>query len=116
MAGLGSLSANGLARLMMVFGSHRRSAQSDTAKAPESGPEVAPEIALERLEQQYDGTQTGKVVQFRPAGSSGKRRAKAADKAARDAIQQAKNFMVAHVHPVPTGMQQPTCAPYTGST
>ena len=35
MAGLGSLSANGLTCLMMVFGSHRRSAQSDTAKAPE---------------------------------------------------------------------------------
>jgi hypothetical protein len=54
-------------------------------------------VALEPLEPQHDRTQTGKVVQFRPAGPSGKRRAKAPDKAAPDAIQQAKNFMVARI-------------------
>jgi hypothetical protein len=93
MAGLGSLSANGLACLMMVFGSHRRPAQSDTAKATE----VAP-IALDPVERQQDvdGARSEKVVQLHPAGS-GKRRAKAADKAAPDAIEQAKKFMVARV-------------------
>jgi hypothetical protein len=77
MAGLGSLSANGLACLMMVFGSHRRSENADTTEATETASEVAPAIVLEPLEQQHDGTQAGKVVPFRPAGSPGKRRTKA---------------------------------------
>jgi hypothetical protein len=54
-------------------------------------------VALEPLEPQHDRTQTGKVVQFRPAGPSGKRRAKAPDKATPDAIKQGKHFMVARV-------------------
>ena len=95
MAGLGSLSANGLACLMMVFGSHRRSEQADTGEAAEIAPEVAPAIVLEPMEQQHSA-QSEKVVQLHPAGS-GKRRAKSADKAAPDAIQQAKKFMVARV-------------------
>ena len=99
LAGLGSFAANGLACLMMVFGSHRRSAQADTANT-EIAPDVAPAIALEPVDrrQDVDGAQTGIVVQLRPTGS-GKRRTKAVDKLAPDpeAIQQGRNFMVARV-------------------
>ena len=105
MAGLGSLSANGLACLMMVFGSHRRSegahgnfASRSEPKTPEIAPEVAQAIVLGPMEQPYytDSAQTGKVVQLHP-GNSGKRRAEAADQAMPDAIEQAKKFMVARV-------------------
>ena len=98
MAGLGSLSANGLACLMMVFGSHRRSEEADTAKAPEIGIGGRPGDRPGALDQpqDVDGAQSEKVVQLRPAGS-GKRRAKAVDKATPDAIQQGKSFMVARV-------------------
>ena len=94
MAGLGSLSANGLACLMIAFGSHRRSTEADTAKAPE----ITPPIALAPLEwqQDVDATQTEKVVQLHPAGTS-KRRTKAVDNATPDAIKQGKNFMVERV-------------------
>jgi hypothetical protein len=101
MAGLGSLSANGLACLMMVFGSHRRSENADTTKATETASEVAPAIVLEPLDQPQDfaDAQSAKVVQLRPAGGSGKRRAKAVDKATPDpdAVQHGKSFMVARV-------------------
>ena len=94
MAGLGSLSANGLACLMMVFGSHRRRRSRTRPRRRR----VGPAIALEPVDRQQDvdGARSEKVVQLRPAGS-GKRRAKAADKAAPDAIKQAKRFMVARV-------------------
>jgi hypothetical protein len=100
MAGLGSLSANGLAGLMMVFGSHRRSEKADTVKAPQS-PAIAPAIVLEPVDEQQDvdGAETAKVIQLRPANGSGKRRAKAVDKAKPDpdAVQHGKSFMVARV-------------------
>jgi hypothetical protein len=100
MAGLGSLSANGLACLMMVFGSHRRSAEATAFKAPETAPEIAQAIVLEPVDQpqSVDGAQSEKVIQLRPAGS-GKRRAKAVDKTMPDpdALQHGKSFMVARV-------------------
>jgi hypothetical protein len=100
MAGLGSLSANGLACLMMVFGSHRRSENADTTEATETASEVAPAIVLEPLDQPQDfaDAQSAKVVQLRPAGPS-KRRAKAVDRATPDpdAVQHGKSFMVARV-------------------
>jgi hypothetical protein len=99
MAGLGSLSANGLACLMMVFGSHRRSEKVDTTKAPEIALEVAPAIALEPVAEQQDaaGGHGEKVVQIRPAVV--KRQGKAVDKATPDpdAVQHGKSFMVARV-------------------
>jgi hypothetical protein len=60
MAGLGSLSANGLACLMMVFGSHRRSAEATAFKAPETAPEIAQAIVLEPVDQpqSVDGAQS----------------------------------------------------------
>jgi hypothetical protein len=96
MAGLGSLSANGLACLMMVFGSHPRSEKADTAKAPEIGPAIALEPVAEQ-QNAADG-HGEKVVQLHPAGS-GKRRANAVDKATPDpdALQQGRRFMVARV-------------------
>ena len=93
MAGLGSLSANGLACLMMVFGSHRRSEEADAAKAPE----IAPEIAMEP----WSGSRT--LTPHRPRKSSSSTRqvpesaGEAVDKATPDAIKQGKNFMVARV-------------------
>jgi hypothetical protein len=101
MAGLGSLSANGLACLMMVFGSHRRLEKAAAAKMPKS-PEIAPAIVLDPVDdqqQQVDAAGTAKVVQLRPAAASGKRRAKAVDKAMPDpdAVQHGKSFLVARV-------------------
>jgi hypothetical protein len=98
MAGLGSVAANGLACLMMVFGSHRRSDKVDAAKAPEIAPEVTPEIVVQPLDQlpDVDNAQGEKVVQLHTTGS-GKRRAKAIGTATPDAIEQAKKFMVARI-------------------
>jgi hypothetical protein len=97
MAGLGSLSANGLACLMMVFGSHRRSEKADTAKASQS-PEIAPAIVLGPVDNQQRD-EIAKVVQLRPEGASGKRRAKAVENAMPDpdALQQGRRFMVARI-------------------
>jgi hypothetical protein len=90
-AGLGSLSANGLACLMMVFGSHRNPAPAETAGATSPEAELpAPEMASEPSRPVH-GTGAGDVVPIRPPGRSGPRAPSA------DAIKQAKGFMVARI-------------------
>jgi hypothetical protein len=60
MAGLGSLSANGLACLMMVFGSHRKAEPAETATGtPTETPELAaPELPFQPR-RTVDGTEGG---------------------------------------------------------
>jgi hypothetical protein len=91
MAGLGSLSANGLACLMMVFGSHRKTELAEAAGTPSEAPELpAPETPFEP-QRTVDGTEGANVVPIRPTGRSGAR------KPSPDAIKQAKGFMVARI-------------------
>ena len=92
MAALGSITANGLACALMVFGSHRKVASVKAADAtPPKAPELpAPETAPEPL-RPVDVTRAGNVVPIRPASRSG------AGKPSADAIKQAKGFMVARV-------------------
>jgi hypothetical protein len=91
-AGLGSIAANGLACLMMVFGSHRKAAPTETADAipPEAPKLPAPETAQEPP-RTADNAEAGNVVQLRPASRPGPR------KPSSDAIKQARGFMVARI-------------------
>jgi hypothetical protein len=92
MAALGSITANGLACALMVFGSHRKVAPVKAADAtPPEVPELpAPETAPEP-QRMVDGTEGGNVVPIRPTGRSGAR------KPSPEAIKQAKGFMVARI-------------------
>jgi hypothetical protein len=89
MAGLGSIAANGLACCLMVFGSHRKAAESADVTSPQSE-FPAPETASEPSRPDH-GTKTSNVIPIRAAGRSG------AGKPSAEAVKQARGFMVARI-------------------